>query len=407
MPEIEEKIHPDSPATSRSLPQSRSLLQLVPRFRPDIDGLGDFSLYLGDALWKHSGLSSSYVVWRQPRVALEPAPFSSINLPHSIIRLPKTSPRALRAALNTATEQGAMPVLLLHYTSYAFSKEGVAWWLPGVLRAFVARGGRVVSFFHELYATGRFPRKIWLTSGLQKRIFREILALSTAGITSSEDYLERMRAENSTGRPLILAGIGSNVGELDSPPPLAARARRLAIFGVYTSRQTLYEQHMPLLRRLVDHLGVTEVADIGTAGEDRQLLNWVKDQFGSKFHVYGALPATEVSRLLADSSVGVVNYDYHLRSKSGIVAAYQSHAVPTVIFTPIQHLRPTQFADDALTAEELMGLGGEAPPGAQGQSAVLNSAALLNAAGPAGFAYYQRNRSYASILRQILPWIQP
>lgn len=379
---------------------SQPLFQLVPRFRPDVDGLGEFALRLGDELWKQTGIPSHFIVWLKPRSGGELEVDRAEDFPHQITYVSSDTvfsgtPKGLERELERIASQNHQPIILLHFTSYAFSKEGIAWWLPGILRRFVSRGGRVACFFHELYAKGRFPNKTWFSSGLQRRIFREILALSTVAISSNEEYVQIMHRSNLRQRPVILAAIGSNVGELLAPRPISERSRRMAIFGVYTSRKWFYEQHLPLLCTLIDRLGVEEVADIGTIGDAQQVLSWAGEKMGGRLHVYGALPASEVSRLLADSMFGAVNYDASLRSKSGIIAAYQAHGVPTILFTPVGHAPTQAVTSDALTVEQALAI-----PSSELRLRLEQTAA-------AGHEYYQRVRSYAAILRQILPWIKP
>ena len=69
---------------SAGLPER--LIQLVPRFRPDADGLGEFALCFGDALWRKCGVRSDFVVWSPPRPEPELAVPSGEVLPHSYYR---------------------------------------------------------------------------------------------------------------------------------------------------------------------------------------------------------------------------------------------------------------------------------------------------------------------------------
>jgi hypothetical protein len=263
-------------------------------------------------------------------------------------------------------------------------------WLPGTLRRFKLQGGRVVCFFHELYAKGRFPNKTWMGSWLQKKIFKEILTLSDAAITSNAGYLEQMKRYNSHPCPLALAGIGSNVGQLQTPKPLAERANRMAIFGLWASRMRLYEQHMGAIRELADKLHVDEIADIGSIDDGATaLLNQASAALGKKFKIYGRLPASEISALLAESLAGIANYDYLLRQKSGIVAAYQAHGVPCILFNPQGQAVTQPLMDDCLTALQVV----------TAEDTAL--AGLLQKFSQAGFEEYRQNRSYEAVVQKI------
>jgi hypothetical protein len=376
------------------------LIQLVPRFRPDADGLGEFALCLGDALYRRFGVSSDYVVWQPARALPELPTPGGAGFPHRIHRVEPRRPRVMAEMLAAAAGAVERPVLLLHFTSYAFSTEGIAWWLPGVLRRFIDRGGRVVGFFHESYAPGRFPNKTWFSSGLQRRIFRQTLALSCVGLTSNQAYLDQMARDNAAGIPLVLAGIPSNVGEMEILPAMMGRTRRLAVFGQHPNRRWLYEQHLPTLLRVVAHLGIEEVADIGAPGDWPRVLESARTQFEQtaqvRFTIHGALPAAEVGELLAGSLAGAVNYRYGMHLKSGIVAAYQAYGLPVILFHPAGDPAPAGSDATCLTPDQVL----EQPSGSEAL------AALLAGASHAGFEFYRENRSYDAVLGKLLPWLR-
>jgi hypothetical protein len=366
---------------------AKKLIQVAPYFPPDVEGLGEFALHLGDALLKQSDIHSDFIIWRaQKDVGTVP-----IATDHPIERLIAPTAHALKQALNSRLRQTSAPTLLLHYTSYSYSKEGLAWWLPGVLREFKAQGGRVVCFFHELYAKGRFPNKTWMGAWLQKRIFRQILALSDAAITSNEGYLDELQRNNAHSIPLQLTAIGSNVGELNAPKPFATRHRRLVIFGLWITRLLLYERHMDGIKKLAEILQIDEIADVGNIDDFTPMLTQAKSELGDRMKIYGRLPAAEISSLLADSMIGVANYDYALRSKSGVVAAYQAHALPCLLFPSLGETSTRGLSDECLSAVQFF---------ATPQTELMG---LLAKASDAGFADYQNHRSFDAIARKIEP----
>jgi hypothetical protein len=370
------------------------LIQLVPGFRPDADGLGDCALALGDALWKLCGVPTDFVVWRLARPVPELEIPGGEDFPHKIYRAEIQTPRSLEQLLDRTVGGEPQPVMLLHYTSYAFSSQGVAWWLPGLLRRFVQRGGKVVGFFHELYAVGRFPSKTWMSSGWQRHIFGEVLKLCTAGITSNSHYLEQMQQQNARGLPLVQSGVTSNVGELKSPLQFAGRPKRLAIFGHYLGRKRLYEQHMPLLQKLVAHLSIVEVADIGGIEEEGRVLDWVGAQLNGKFKAHGLLSADAVGSVLTNSMAGAVNYGYARRFKSGVVGAYQAYGLPVILFHQEGEPEPVESDIACPTPEQILATPRE------------DLGAVLERAGSAGYAFYREHRSHDSVLGKILPWLR-
>lgn len=375
------------------------LIQLVPRFRPDADGLGDAAMVLSDVLWRRHGVPSDFVVWQQPHPNPElPAQGGDVaaSSPHRVFRLPRQRPADLANILDQFTAQVPSPVMLLHYSPYGYSREGIPVWLPGLIRGFTQRGGRVVGFFHELYPERHLFSKTLIVSGVQRRLLRRILPLCAVGITSNSDYIRRMSQLNRMGRPLVQAGVWSNVGELVEPTGLESRPRRLAIFGQHQTRGRLYEQHLTQLQKLCVHLGIAEVADIGPVGDKHEVLEAAGQMLAGKLKVYGPLPNEQVSALLAGSQAGAVNYTFDQRFKSGIVAAYQAHALPVVLFRPTGDPVPSEFDTAFPTPDRIMAL----PVGCVGLTALLEDASH------AGFKYYRENRSYDSVLTKILPWLQ-
>src|ERR1700722_4355807 len=251
------------PAVTDPLPgRPARLIQLVARFRPDADGVGETALRLADVLLKDHGVPSDFLVYRPPgseRVLEIPDGF-----PHSVQRLDAAAGVSITGMLDRPISGSvAPPILLLHYASYGYSAQGMPFWLVAELKRFVDRGGRLLPLFHELYALPRFPSKTFLTSRIQRGIFRRILALSEAAFTSSEEYLETAKRDNRARRPIHLIGICSSAGEPEHPRPLATRRRRIVVFGRFATRKDVYSRYLPVLEKVARHLGIEEIADIG------------------------------------------------------------------------------------------------------------------------------------------------
>jgi hypothetical protein len=379
-----------TPSASKARVPQR-LIQLVPRFRPDADGVGECALTFGDALFKSHGIRSDFIAYNSPK------PNSTLDMPnplaHTLQRLGGGEAGPLNRALDALIANSSEPpVLILHYVSYGYSPSGIPWWLPGSLERFLGKGGRLVGLFHELFATGSFPSRTFFTSWLQRRIFRRLLAHSEAAFTSNEEFLASIERENKWHRPVNLIGICSNVGEPERPGPLALRRRRLAVFGQFFGRKSLYSLYLPVLRSVANHLGIEEIADIGPVDDPDWMRKHVYRGLGSLVHSYGTQTAAATSMLLEDSILGVVAYRYAMRWKSGIIAAYQAHAMPVLLFPNRDEVEPEprQPGDWCLSADQLFAL-------APGSLVEMQSAAT------AGYQNYQRFRSSRLMVETILP----
>jgi hypothetical protein len=372
----------------QSLPSR--LIQLVPRFRPDVDGVGECALHLGDALSEGYGIPSDYLVFNLP------APGASLKMPvpfpHTVERLAGGGAASLNRALDRlVAASGARPVLLLHYVSYGYSPHGTPAWLPTAVERFNTVGGRVVVLFHELYAGGRFPSRVFFTSWLQRRIAWSLLAKSEAAFTSSEDILERMQRHNKAHRPTSLIGICSNAGEPENPRPLAKRTRRLAVFGKFSTRKNLYACNLPELLRISRHLGIEEISDIGPVDDAAWMEKNVVGPAGGLVRSYGAIDTGAVSELLEDSILGAVAYRYSLRWKSGVFAAYQAHAMSILLFANDGEMEPRDPADWCFSAERLLALDPS------------DALERMEQAADAGLEHYRRYRSVHSMAETLLP----
>jgi hypothetical protein len=113
---------------------------------------------------------------------------------------------------------------------------------------------------------------------------------------------------------------------------------------------------------------------------------------GSIVHSYGTQPAAATSVLLEDSVLGVVAYRYAMRWKSGIIAAYQAHAMPVLLLPHKDELEPEppEPGDWCFSTDQLLAL----DPG---------SLVDMQNAATAGHRSYQRFRSSHSMVETILP----
>jgi hypothetical protein len=124
-----------------------------------------------------------------------------------------------------------------------------------------------------------------------------------------------------------------------APLPFARRAPRLVLFGGPGVRGRAYRQHSAHIERTVRTLGLTEIWDIGPGEVAPPTLA------GLPIRRLGALPAPEVSALLAGSAAGFLAYPLAFLGKSSVFAAYTAHGM-----LPICTGRPVATAEASPTA---------------------------------------------------------
>lgn len=272
------------------------IVQIVPHLPPPFEGLGGSALALAGILAKRFGIDTSFVEARTlaaPRAA------------------------ALISALEAAADRA-----LLHYANYGYERRGCPAWLIEGLAGWRRRraGRRLITLFHEVYASGPPWRSSFWLHPIQRRLAAAVIRGSDGLATPLPLYAGLLRPW-AAGREVLVMPVFSNVGEPATVPCLAERARRLVVFGGAGVRQRAYASFLPALASAARALAAEEIQDVGppiplpaTAGD-------------VPIRSRGALPQAEVSELLIGSTVGFMAYPPAFLPKSGIFAAYCAHGV--------------------------------------------------------------------------------
>jgi hypothetical protein len=237
--------------------------------------------------------------------------------------------------------------LVVHYVCYGYQKRGCPVSLIRSLRSLRStRNFRMISVFHELYASGPPWTSAFYVSPLQRFLFRSLASLSDTVVTSTPAYkrLLEQRGKSAGVHPVI-----SNIGEPADPPGLERRANRAVVFGLPHSRRPLFESGMlaPTLKKL----GVDEVLEIGDrCGQPPANIGSVQ------WRQCGNLSSQKVSELFLQSRFGLLYYSRDLLSKSGVFAAYSSHRMVPVLLprrgSSVEELRPqTHYLDSSDTCQ--------------------------------------------------------
>lgn len=218
--------------------------------------------------------------------------------------------------------------VLLHFSGYGYARRGLCRWLVEGLARWKAGGEekRLVTMFHEVYATGPIWRSSFWTASPQRRIARDLARLSNAGFVSSrggQEQLGRLFPQLTVG----LLPVFSNVGEPNAPRRLSERAGRAVVFGGRIRRRKVYEaleRAAEDFAQAIEQAGVTEIVDIGPN------MNLPTEVAGCVVRPLGPSPAAEVSAALEAARVGLIDYPGHVFTKSGIAGAYFAHRLPIV-----------------------------------------------------------------------------
>jgi hypothetical protein len=214
--------------------------------------------------------------------------------------------------------------VLLHYANYGYQTRGCPVSLVrGLLRwKRSAAGRRLVTVFHEVYASGPFWRSSFWTSPLQRRL-AATLALGSDGVVTNLELYAGLLKRLTPSVEVHVSPVFSTVGEPERVPALSERSPRMVVFGGPGARARAYGEHREDLEASCRGLGVEEVLDIGPA------LSSVPPRIGGNIPVrtLGELPVSEVSRRLLGSRAGFLAYPGDFLGKSTIYAAYCAHGL--------------------------------------------------------------------------------
>jgi hypothetical protein len=235
----------------------------------------------------------------------------------------------------------------LHYGSYAYSHIGEPAAFVQAIEE-LAQDTRVLVFFHELYASGMPWKRAFWTNRQQRESVGKLLRLASDAFTSNAKYMQRLEKLNVAQRKLMKVPIFSNVGEPGGLRPLDQRSRQLVIFGQLPTRIRLYRERRRVLENVCQKLRIERVVDVGS-GQSPHIPNKLAD---AEVRSTGWMDERQLSDLMADSIAGIVGYWPDVWEKSGVIAAYQAHALlPILVELEPRHIPAPPYLPYVLAEE--------------------------------------------------------
>ena len=308
------------------------LIHIAPQLPPNLNGVGDYAVVLGRRVAEQTDgrVQSAYV---SAGIAGGEPPHPSLD---HVDLAGQPSAGALCQAVRSCAEGAERACVLLHYVGYGYQRRGCPLWLVRALRRLRSkrRELRLVTMFHELYATSRKPwTSVFWLSPAQRYVAARLARLSDglmANLASSAGWLRGQ----VNGQPVRFSPTFSNVGEPEALPDDGEREPHAVAFGAASRRSALYEQHGAALSQALKRIGVEKIVDIGPPVSETSLRSLTLPVERAGF-----LPAEEVSRRMKRTSVGVLRYDLNCMTKSGIVASYAAHGLLPVV---APHRKPVE-----------------------------------------------------------------
>jgi hypothetical protein len=296
---------------------SSRILQIVPRAPGPHEGVGDYALKLAERLHSDHELKTVFA-------AAAPS-FSS-----------RVGNFAVVAPLVALTQSACANChgIILHYVNYGYHARGVPLRLPLFLRHLKQTGGgRLLTIFHELYASAPPWRSAFWLQPWQKAIAREIAHISDACIVSSEimrDMLLRLEPAASVSVHPVISTIGEPT--VSSAQFVRRDPHRWVVFG---GTHLVERSLKSFFRRFVaipESFSPREMFVLG-GNENKAVRDTLTNMPSIKSHYHPAIDAGAASEILSSSSFSWIDYFHHPKVpaavilKSGSFASYCAHGV--------------------------------------------------------------------------------
>jgi hypothetical protein len=216
--------------------------------------------------------------------------------------------------------------LLIHFSGYGYEQRGLCFWLLREVEQAKAHLGtrlRVVTMFHELFASGPLWGSAFWLSPLQARIARELARMSDVIWTNTESHGRWLREQVGPSTPITVQPVFSNVGEPERRAPTSGREPSMVVFGSASTRR----RALAALPRYVEALtrrGITEIIEVGSGEASPWAAAGLKPRF------MGRLEKADLRALLERSAYGLIEYPPKYLGKSGVFAAYAVHGCVSI-----------------------------------------------------------------------------
>lgn len=297
-----------------------NILQIVPRLPPTIDGLGDYALNLARQLCQDHNIQTHFIVcdraWSGENT-IEGFPISQLSA---------SSAKNLSSLLSKKQAR----TVLLHYVGYGYAKRGCPTWLADGLKTwhYSSNQHKLVTMFHEIFASGAIWESSFWLSQLQKRIATCLAQLSDVLITNRQENAQILSniAKVELEKIKVLP-VFSNIGEPEKLIPFRQRKKHLVIFGHPNSKLQVYQNNLKHLENLVNNLSIERIYDIGKSSGFN--FNSINDL---EIIETGVLNVNDISKIFANSLVGFLAFPpLEYVAKSTIFASYCAYGLLPVI----------------------------------------------------------------------------
>lgn len=295
------------------------VLQILPRVPPAVCGIGDYAWGIARKLRNEHGIQTSFLAagttWTQPVGETE----------FPVFRLPELKAKALVGFVEARKDD--FQAVVLHLSPYGYQKRAVPIWLASGWQQLSQMPGRprLITMFHELYATGSMRSSAFWLQPLQKWVLRTVARASDGLRTNRQGYADWLLgiAGLKTAQVEVMP-VYSNFGEPEVLPSWNEREAAMALFcwGIHSG-----ESLETVVRKAVAHCQRFGLRRLHLIGCKQEL---EPGQAHVEYVRHGFLEAAALSRLLLSCRMAYTAYSPEHLAKSTLVAAFAAHGLATI-----------------------------------------------------------------------------
>ncbi len=353
-----------------------TLLQIVPKVPGGIDGVGDYALTVAKKLRDKFGCGSVFATLETS--SAENAAGFEVS--------------SLEGLLDDASRKYDHTVL--HYVNYGFQKRGVPFRLLSILRELRRRHqGKLVTIFHELYASGPpWASAFWLRP-LQMHLAKSVARLSDACIVSSDNFYAELRRTVPNAH-VELHPVPSGLEEPSlSPNQIADRdPHRWAIFGGTALVERSLRSFRQLLPRIPDSIAPRKLFVLG--GDDNPVTRSLLVDLAVESDYRPRIAATAASEILKTCSFGWFNYFHRPDVETSVIL--KSSAFASACAHGVIPVFPHRGSAISLDGDRLPGLFFVEPDRSEIPSAQDRAKIAADI-----YSWYQRHASSESLVQGV------
>jgi hypothetical protein len=292
------------------------VLQILPRVPPAVCGIGDYAWRIARKLRDEHGIHCSFLAagttWTQPVGETE----------FPVFRLPELSAKALVDFVEARKDE--FQAVVLHLSPYGYQKRAVPFWLASGWRQLSQKPGRprLITMFHELYASGSLRSSAFWLQPLQKWVLRTVARASDGLRTNRQGYADWLQGISGLKTAQVeVMPVYSNFGEPEVLPSWNEREAAMALFcwGIHSG-----ESLETVVRKAVAHCQRFGLRRLHLIGCKQEL---EPGQAHVEYVRHGFLEAAALSRLLLSCRMAYTAYSPKHLAKSTLVAAFAAHGL--------------------------------------------------------------------------------